>query len=119
MQRLLNLSGHFKRSRLAHKQIFAQNLFRSFSTSTNFDYNHFHLGVTINPHPDKRSKGGEDAATANESFIALADGVGGWVESGVDPAKYSKQLCKNIQGLILYDSNKYIRNPKKLCIDAA
>ena len=55
----------------------------------------------------------------NESFVALADGVGGWVESGIDPAKYSKQLCRNIKGLILYNETKYICNPKQLCVDAA
>merc|ERR1719246_406886 len=55
----------------------------------------------------------------NESFIAMADGVGGWIESGVDPAKYSRQLCSKIQGLILYDSAKYVTNPKQLCVDAA
>ena len=60
------------------------------------ELNKFHVGVTLNPHPEKRDKGGEDAATVTESFIALADGVGGWAESGIDPAKYSRQLCKNI-----------------------
>ena len=119
--RLLSLSGQFKRGRhypLA-SHLSNQSLFRAFSTSAEQDFNRFHNGVTLNPHPDKRHKGGEDAATVNESFIALADGVGGWIESGVDPAKYSKQLCKNIHGLIMYDSAKYIVNPKQLCIDAA
>ena len=54
-------------------------------------------------------KGGKDAATMTESFIALADGVGGWTDSGVDPANYSRQLCNNIQNLIMYDSGaKYM-----------
>ena len=26
-------------------------------------------------------------------FLAVADGVGGWAEHGVDPGKYSKELC--------------------------
>ena len=74
----------------------------------------------MNPHPAKRDKGGEDAATVTESFIALADGVGGWAESGIDPAKYSRLLCKNIQGLIMYDGGaKYMCNPRQLCVEAA
>jgi len=26
--------------------------------------------------------------------LAVADGVGGWAEVGVDPGLYSKKLCK-------------------------
>lgn len=28
------------------------------------------------------------------SILAVADGVGGWADHGVDPALYSKELCK-------------------------
>ena len=28
--------------------------------------------------------------------MAVADGVGGWNEVGVDPAKFSKELCENL-----------------------
>jgi protein phosphatase PTC7 len=42
------------------------------------------------PHPEKEFKGGEDASAASQLMIAVADGVGGWAESGVDPALYSK-----------------------------
>ena len=55
--------------------------------------NKFHVAVNMTPHPAKRDKGGEDAATITNSFIALADGVGGWSESGIDPAEYSRKLC--------------------------
>ena len=41
----------------------------------------------------KRHKGGEDAATLTDRVLAIADGVGGWAESNVDPAKYSRRLC--------------------------
>ena len=55
--------------------------FRNFSTlQAEREHNKFHVGVTMNPHPAKRDKGGEDAATVTETFIALADGVGGWAE---------------------------------------
>lgn len=48
------------------------------------------------PHPDKVAKGGEDAYFANASRRAfgVADGVGGWAESGVDPGEYSRCLLR-------------------------
>lgn len=49
--------------------------------------------------------------------MAVADGVGGWAESGIDPAIFSKQLCKNIDQLIT-KGDHYIENPKRLLIDA-
>jgi len=102
--RLLNLAGHF-RPKHAKSVALQQNLFMSYSTASKqlLAYNKMHNGIALNPHPSKRDKGGEDAATITESYIALADGVGGWAENGVDPARYSRQLCKNISALIMYD----------------
>ena len=48
------------------------------------------------PHDDKKWKGGEDAWFESSKLIAMADGVGGWADQGVDPAIFSRQLCKNI-----------------------
>lgn len=76
-----------------------KTLFRTFSTTPG-EYNMFHASITLNPHPDKRDKGGEDSACLSETFIALADGVGGWADSGVDPANYSRELCGNIHDLL-------------------
>jgi len=42
------------------------------------------------PHPDKVAKGGEDACYTHENLLAVADGVGGWAEHGIDPGLYSK-----------------------------
>lgn len=41
-------------------------------------------GACCLPHPDKVDTGGEDAyfISANESVLGVADGVGGWRESG-------------------------------------
>lgn len=41
-------------------------------------------GACSLPHPDKVDTGGEDAyfISANESVLGVADGVGGWRESG-------------------------------------
>ena len=49
---------------------------------------------TIIPHSDKVYKGGEDAYFVNKNILIVVDGVGGWADSGVDPAIYSKKLCK-------------------------
>ena len=53
----------------------------------------FTSGIFLNPHYAKKHKGGEDAACINDNLICVADGVGGWAESGVDPDIYSKKLC--------------------------
>lgn len=47
-------------------------------------------GVACLPHDDKVHKGGEDGWAASERLIAVADGVGGWAEKGVDPGLFSK-----------------------------
>lgn len=35
----------------------------------------------------------------NDRLLCVADGVGGWAESGVDPAIYSKKLCSIMHDL--------------------
>ena len=60
------------------------------------EYLSFRGGVANLPHDDKVYKGGEDAFTASEKLIAVADGVGGWARQGVDPGLFSKQLAKDI-----------------------
>ena len=84
--------------------------------------NHFTYSLCVIPHPSKRDKGGEDAYYVNEKFyniskfmrinfiiilsiLAVADGVGGWNEAGIDPAKYSKELC---QQFVFYIYNIYV-----------
>ena len=98
-RRLQNLSGQLfaKHSHIGPvtRNIFIDMAKGEFSAEA-VAFNRFEVGISMNPHPAKREKGGEDAATITENFIALADGVGGWADSGVDPAKYSRQLCKNI-----------------------
>lgn len=66
----------------------------------------FNYGVCSLPHTEKRHKGGEDAYMAQDGLIAVADGVGGWNEIGVDPSLYSKDLCNNIQTEYLADKAK-------------
>ncbi len=71
----------------------------------------------MQPHFQKVAKGGEDAASVSPNVLAVADGVGGWAESGIDPAIFSKRLCKNIDELII-KSESYIHEPKRLLMDA-
>ena len=72
------------------------------------------------PHPEKVAKGGEDACYSNESIIAVADGVGGWADHGVDPGLYSKKLCKIMQELFANPATQkeYINFPQKLIGEA-
>lgn len=51
-------------------------------------------GAAMVPHPQKRDKGGEDAYFVSDDgqVLGVADGVGGWAQSGVDPGLYSKRL---------------------------
>ncbi|KAF2072322.1 hypothetical protein CYY_006356 [Polysphondylium violaceum] len=57
---------------------------------------HFHSGVCIIPHPNKRHKGGEDAYFISQDLkvLGVADGVGGWGDVGIDPSEYSNTLME-------------------------
>ena len=49
------------------------------------------------PHPDKVEYGGEDAyfiSTVGGGACGVSDGVGGWADSGVNPAEYSQTLME-------------------------
>ena len=76
------------------------NLSRSFCSAVNnaqqFHYK-FQFASSLLPHPEKAYKGGEDALYASENVLFVADGVGGWADSGVDPGLYSKKLAKLVE----------------------
>jgi protein phosphatase PTC7 len=57
---------------------------------------YFESRTIIVPHDDKIFRGGEDSAHASDSIIAVADGVGGWADQGVNPGLFSKMLTKLI-----------------------
>eukprot|EP00825_Cyclidium_porcatum_P016012 TRINITY_DN191_c0_g1_i4.p1 TRINITY_DN191_c0_g1~~TRINITY_DN191_c0_g1_i4.p1 ORF type:complete len:307 (+),score=64.24 TRINITY_DN191_c0_g1_i4:68-988(+) len=81
--------------------------------------NHFIYGYYMIPHPEKIAKGGEDALYANNFILSVADGVGGWAAHGVDPAQYSRGLCRSIEQLWKQSKQSlYRRNPKLLLMDA-
>ena len=72
----------------------------SAETVSKLKVNTFNAGLHIQPHYQKVAKGGEDATSVSENILAVADRVGGWAESGIHPAIFSKRLCKNINELI-------------------
>ncbi|KAK9815581.1 hypothetical protein WJX72_006209 [[Myrmecia] bisecta] len=56
------------------------------------------LAASNIPHPDKASYGGEDAYFVSQvggGAFGVADGVGGWADSGINPAEYSRQLMRS------------------------
>ena len=48
----------------------------------------------------------------------MADGVGGWADSGVDPAIYSRKLCALIERYWQTQDDRYLTNPKELLVRA-
>ena len=66
-------------------------------------------------------------------MLVVADGVGGWIELGIDSGKYSRELCKqyyfksnsdyknndSIGELWNKNTNLYRKKPKNLIIDSA
>ena len=48
------------------------------------------------PHHKKIYKGGEDAWISTDQIVAVADGVGGWNNKGVDPGLFSRELCWHV-----------------------
>ena len=84
-KRLMSLSSQF-RSRHSKTAATSRNIFSNITKATfstemqQFPFNRFNTGYCVNPHPEKRDKGGEDALALSPNFIALADGVGGWAD---------------------------------------
>jgi len=88
-----------------------------FSLSRRFgvDTRGFIYGSMMIPHPEKADRGGEDAVYASRQVMAVADGVGGWTNQGINPANYSRKLCKNIESICAQSpSVDYLRNPVDL-----
>ena len=52
------------------------------------------LGGWAIPHPDKSTRGGEDAHFLGRDCMGVADGVGSWEDVGVDPGIYAKELMR-------------------------
>ena len=91
---------------MSNRVSIAPRFFSSEASQRNF--NIFNLGIYLNPNFEKRKKGGEVAASLADNMLAVADGVGGWITSGVDPAIFARKLCRNIDGLYADKSEHYI-----------
>eukprot|EP01023_Acetabularia_acetabulum_P048870 TRINITY_DN5185_c0_g2_i1.p1 TRINITY_DN5185_c0_g2~~TRINITY_DN5185_c0_g2_i1.p1 ORF type:complete len:428 (+),score=95.58 TRINITY_DN5185_c0_g2_i1:90-1286(+) len=74
--------------------------------------------ATCIPHPEKVDTGGEDAhfiSTQGGGALGVADGVGGWRESGVDPADYSQTLMRLACQFLESDSSSMSHTEKEVC----
>mgnify|MGYP002635382386 CR=1 FL=1 len=73
----------------------------------------------MNPHPSKIHKGGEDAygISENNRLLTMTDGVGGWADSGVDTALYSRELCQIMTNFSDIEK-RFIFEPKDNFIEA-
>ena len=71
----------------------------------------FAVGKTLNPKFEKRYNGGEDALVISEDhrMLSVCDGVGGWGDVGVDPGRFSKQLCATMGFLYHQDPAKPLK----------
>ena len=75
---------------------FATSARASLSSPVAFDFH-----ATMIPHPEKAARGGEDAYFAQPFAIGVADGVGGWAMSGVDPSHFSRALTRGAEKLAI------------------
>jgi protein phosphatase PTC7 len=75
---------------------------------------YFNFGAANIPHPDKQEKGGEDSLVASKYLLGVADGVGSWVNFGIDPRDFSYRLMHNADTYFKAYPKAYANNPKKL-----
>ena len=61
--------------------------------------NQLHAAVANIPHKKKLLKGGEDAFICTDELVAVADGVGGWANKGVEVAFFSREFCFLVKDL--------------------
>lgn len=94
--------------RVQHQILYAHPV-RKFSAANSI--RSLNSGVCMIPHTDKRHKGGEDAYVVTDTMVAVADGVGGWAEAGIDPALFSRELCRNITDI--YEKSVQQNTPEK------
>jgi protein phosphatase PTC7 len=75
---------------------------------------YFNFGSAYIPHPDKQDKGGEDSLLASKYILGVADGVGSWINFGIDPRDYSYRLMHNSDVYFKAYPKAYADNPRKL-----
>ena len=64
------------------------------------------LGYCMIPHPEKAYKGGEDGLflSYRTNAFGVADGVGGYADSGVDPALFARLIMSNTAQVLAEDT---------------
>lgn len=85
------------------------------------------FAVSNLPHPQKVHKGGEDSyfACPESRSFAVADGVGGWAEEGVDPGLFARKLMSLVYEGVravpdgeAVDVGSALRHADKLILDS-
>ena len=106
------------RGRIDVSIVIATTILISYVCAGGESKNRFDFGSKMIPHPEKAHRGGEDALFAGKNVLSVADGVGGWASSGVNPALFARHLCSTIGTLCETDQEKYLTNPKLLMYDS-
>ena len=68
--------------------------------------------------PKQEGTKGDDVLSGSESFLTVADGVGGWAKQGVNPRNYPLKLVKVMKELFADSPAKYSKSPSELVRDA-
>jgi len=76
-----------------------RRLIRKFSSKAQAPQLNFLFGAHAKPHPDKLKTGGEDSFFTDFSsrYFGVADGVGGYINKGIDSGLYSRAILKQCQ----------------------
>lgn len=75
---------------------------------------YFKFGAANIPKQINKDKGGEDALLASKYLLGVADGVGSWVNFGIDPRDFSYRLMHNADLYFRAYPKAYASNPRKL-----
>ena len=57
---------------------------------------YFHAAYANIPEKSKAHRGGEDAWILEDHLLAVADGVGGWNNKGVDPGIFAREISVHV-----------------------
>ncbi|KAG8387779.1 hypothetical protein BUALT_Bualt02G0056700 [Buddleja alternifolia] len=101
---------HLEEKGLAHSPKRLRTLPPHLRSKTNTE-----LRIDLIPHSRRAisvEKGGEDAFFVSSGVIAVADGVSGWAEKGVNPALFSRELMGNVSSLVEDEEVNY--DPRNL-----
>lgn len=82
----------------------------------------FDVGMHYTPKEAKprsgRSPQGEDSAVGDFNILAIADGVGGTKEFGIDSGIYARNFTSHIYDVYYEDVAKYSKTPKQIAAEA-